>query len=257
VLKALNKNPDDRYNGCGEFLGYLEAYEKSLRRQTEPDIRVPAKPTVIEPPFVEPSRRRPPKPSYLKNPVGAILLILLIVISSLYFFEIFKDDKPDPNSNQPSQQTTTAQKNQKMETPSTQSPSTTQPSSEAKDNPPIKTSAPASDQTTPKPETVATSESTTQPQPASTTDSRQSEKRERHDQDISADSRQEKQAQDISKPKPLDIYTEPITDMTFVYIEGGKYAIGCGLWTSDCYAKENRLQKSSLTAFGRDNGKSR
>ncbi|GEM_PF-5643021 len=28
ILKALEKNPDDRFNGCGEFLRYIEEYEK-------------------------------------------------------------------------------------------------------------------------------------------------------------------------------------------------------------------------------------
>lgn len=28
ILKALEKNPDDRFSGCGEFLAYIEEYEK-------------------------------------------------------------------------------------------------------------------------------------------------------------------------------------------------------------------------------------
>lgn len=33
ILKSLEKNPDNRYSGCGEFLEYIEAYEKEIERE--------------------------------------------------------------------------------------------------------------------------------------------------------------------------------------------------------------------------------
>jgi serine/threonine protein kinase len=37
IFKALEKNPDDRFSGCGEFLKEIEDYEKELEKQREED----------------------------------------------------------------------------------------------------------------------------------------------------------------------------------------------------------------------------
>ncbi|HLC16070.1 MAG TPA: SUMF1/EgtB/PvdO family nonheme iron enzyme, partial [Thermodesulfovibrionia bacterium] len=45
------------------------------------------------------------------------------------------------------------------------------------------------------------------------------------------------------KHKPGEIWTEPSTEMSFAWVEGGKFEIGCGDWTSDCGDDESPTRK--------------
>jgi formylglycine-generating enzyme required for sulfatase activity len=50
-------------------------------------------------------------------------------------------------------------------------------------------------------------------------------------------------------PKAGDIFREPITGMEFVYVPGGEYEQGCGIWTSDCFPDEKPTRQVRLSPF--------
>jgi len=50
-------------------------------------------------------------------------------------------------------------------------------------------------------------------------------------------------------PRAGDVWLEPITGMTFVYVPGGRYEMGCGDWTFDCDKDEKPVHTVSLDGF--------
>jgi formylglycine-generating enzyme required for sulfatase activity len=44
-------------------------------------------------------------------------------------------------------------------------------------------------------------------------------------------------------------WTEPFTDMQFIWVPGGCYQMGCGSWTSNCYDDEKPVHKVCLDGF--------
>lgn len=52
-----------------------------------------------------------------------------------------------------------------------------------------------------------------------------------------------------AKPRIGQPWTEPVTGMEFVWVEGGCYEMGCGSWTSDCYKDEKPVHEVCLDGF--------
>ncbi len=50
-------------------------------------------------------------------------------------------------------------------------------------------------------------------------------------------------------PSASDAFRDPTTGMEFVFVPGGSYEKGCGLWTSDCEGGEKPLRQVSLSSF--------
>jgi len=60
-----------------------------------------------------------------------------------------------------------------------------------------------------------------------------------------------KKVQKAEKPKSGEIWTEPSTEMSFVWLEGSEsgFEIGCGDWTSDCGSDESPRKGVKLDGF--------
>jgi formylglycine-generating enzyme required for sulfatase activity len=52
-----------------------------------------------------------------------------------------------------------------------------------------------------------------------------------------------------SNPKAGDVWTEPVSGMVFVWVPGGCYKMGCGIWSNDCYDNETPVHKVCLDGF--------
>lgn len=72
ILKALEKNPDDRFAGCGEFLQYIQAHEIEQKRNGDP-----------EPPFPKITDK---KTSSGVSIAGGVFITIAVIVGLILFF---------------------------------------------------------------------------------------------------------------------------------------------------------------------------
>jgi len=102
ILKALEKVPDDRFNGCGELLEYIEEYETKPKQEKTATQQPASRPS--EGAKTKTEKREPEpkgKPSKKYGWVWTVVLILLIAASGFLLMrektpEPFTREKPEP-----------------------------------------------------------------------------------------------------------------------------------------------------------------
>ncbi|HEX4966510.1 MAG TPA: serine/threonine-protein kinase [Thermoanaerobaculia bacterium] len=117
VLRALAKDPDQRYGGCGEFRRALETWERASGPTPmhpppppkPPPQRAPVPPPIIPTPVPPPPVLVPPKPAPTSKSGLAIGLIVLlfVVLFIVYAATRKKDEEPAEETPAATTETTT------------------------------------------------------------------------------------------------------------------------------------------------------